>query len=378
MKILRKNRLSGSILVMVLGILMILSVIVTSFLKNLSQEMQLKLQLEGKPDLRHEAYNALEVVRCQLEQMLANNDDPQKAASVQRMRLPSTIKAEVTIIDESGKIPLNHSDEKQLIDLFRLFGDMWEAKALAQEYTKWLKEKPVVCTLIDKNPLAAATSDGGKEKSKKDKDKEEKKDDESTSDENGSDEEGKKKSGDAGKPTFPKGLNNYLQLAEINKFRALFFDKEGKPNKQLKRLAACTSLYSDWPININAASRDVLAVVGKRVSLDADAVLQHLGVDQKNAKEKHRYKNLQEIDALGHGHTASSSEDGEGKKKGSAEKILTTKPTLLTMRLSLKDGGISFALQARFKVCEGKSSSKGKKGVAASVLSVVELRENTY
>ena len=376
MKSFRTKRISGSILIMVLGILMILSVIVTSFLKNLSQEMQLKLQLEGKSDLRHEAYNALEVVRCQLEQMLANNDDPQKAASVQRMRLPGTVKAEVTIIDESGKIPLNHSDEKQLIDLFRLFGDMWEAKALAQEYTKWLKEKPVVCTLIDKNPLAAATSDGGKEKSKKDK--EDKKDDEETSDEGGDGEEKKKKSDDAGKPTFPKGLNNYLQLAEINKFRALFFDKEGKPNKQLKRLAACTSLYSDWPINVNAVSRDVLSVVGKRVSLDADAVLQHLGVDQKNAKEKHRYKNLQEIDALGHGHMASSSEDGEGKKKGSAEKILTTKPTLLIVRLSLKDGGISFALQARFKVCEGKSSSKGKKGVAASVLSVVELKENTY
>ena len=375
MRVVPQNRLSGSILVMVLGILMILSVIVTSFLKNLSQEMQLKLQLEGKSDLRHEAYNALEVVRCQLEQMLANNDDPQKAASVQRMRLPGTVKAEVTIIDESGKIPLNHSDEKQLIDLFRLFGDMWEAKALAQEYTKWLKEKPVVCTLIEKNPLATAAPDDGKDKNKKEKDK---KDDEETSDEGGDGEEKKKKSDDAGKPTFPKGLNNYLQLAEINKFRALFFDKEGKPNKQLKRLAACTSLYSDWPININAASRDVLAVVGKRVSLDADAVLQHLGVDQKNAKEKHRYKNLQEIDALGHGHTASSSEDGEGKKKGNAEKILTTKLTLLTVGLSLKDGGISFALQARFKVCEGKSSSKGKKGVAASVLSVVELRENTY
>ena len=118
MKTVRKHR-SGSILVMVLGILMILSIIVTSFLKNLSQEMQLKLQLEGKSDLRHEAYNVLEVVRCQLEQMLANNDDPQKAASVQRMRLSSTVKAEVTIIDESGKIPLNHSDEKQLNDLFR-------------------------------------------------------------------------------------------------------------------------------------------------------------------------------------------------------------------------------------------------------------------
>jgi len=377
MKSFRTKRISGSILVMVLGILMILSVIVTSFLKNLSQEMQLKLQLEGKPDLRHEAYNALEVVRCQLEQMLANNDDPQKAASVQRMRLPSAVKAEVAIIDESGKIPLNHSDEKQLTDLFRLFGDMWEAKALAQEYTKWLKEKPVVCTLIDKNPLAAATSDGGKEKSKKDK--EEKKDDEDTSDENDNDAEGKKKSDDAGKPTFPKGLNNYLQLAEINKFRALFFDKEGKPNKQLKRLAACTSLYSDWPININAVSRDALAVVGKRVSLDADAVLQHLGVDQKNAKEKHRYKNLQEIEALGHGQLGGGGEGSEDKKKkGGAEKILTTKPTLLTVRLSLKDGGISFVLQAQFKVCEGKGNFKGKKGIAASVLSVVELKENTY
>ena len=375
MKVFRTKRFSGSILVMVLGILMILSVIVTSFLKNLSQEMQLKLQLEGKPDLRHEAYNALEVVRCQLEQMLANNDDPQKAASVQRMRLPGTVKAEVTIIDESGKIPLNHSDEKQLIDLFRLFGDMWEAKALAQEYTKWLKEKPVVCTLIEKHPLAAASSDDGS-KNKKEK---EKKEDDETSDESSEDEGGeKKKSDDAGKPTFPKGLNNYLQLAEINKFRALFFDKEGKPNKQLKRLAACTSLYSDWPININAASRDVLAVVGKRVSLDADAVLQHLGVGEKNPKEKHRYKNLQEIDALGHGHTASSSEDGEGKKKGSAEKILTTKPALLTVRLSLKDGGVSFALQARFKVCEGKGGSKGKKTIATSTLTVVDLEENAY
>ena len=67
-----------------------------------------------------------------------------------------------------------------------------------------------------------------------------------------------------------------------------------------------------------------------------------------------------------------------GIEKGSAEKILTTKPTLLTVKLSLKDGGISFALQVRFKICEGKSNSKGKKGVAASVLSVVELKENTY
>lgn len=376
MKIIRRKYISGSILVMILGILMILSVIVTSFLKNLSQEMQLKIQLEGKSDLRHEAYNVLEVVRCQLEQLLANNDDPQKATSVQRMRLPSYIKADVKIIDESGKIPLNHSDEKQLIDLFRLFGDMFEAKALAQEYTKWLKEKPVVCTLIEKDPLSSTSADA-KEKPKKEK---EKKEDDEMSDESSEDEGGeKKKATDAEKPTFPKGLNDYLQLREINKFRALFFDKEGKPNKQLKRLAACTSLYSDWPININAASRDVLSVVGKKVSLDADAILRHLGVDEKNPKEKHRYKSLQEIDALGHGQTGASPEASEEKsKKQDVGKILTTNPTLLTVKLYLQEGGVSFALQARLRVQSKGSDKKGKKEVAVSTLSVVDLRENVY
>ena len=366
-----RRRISGSILVMVLGVLMILSIIVTSFLKDLSQDLQLRLQLEGKPDLRHEAYNVLEVVRCQLEQALANNDDPQKAASVRNMRLPKTVKVQVQLIDESGKIPLNHSDEKQLTDLFRLFGDMWEAKSLAHEYTEWLKQKPVPCTLIDKNPLAAIPADE-KEKSNKGKKEE-------TGKDKGSEKEiGEKKPSDSGKPTFPKGLNDYLQLKEINKFRALFFDKEGKPNQQLKRLAACTSLYSDYPININAASRDVLSVIGKRFSLDTDAIVRHLGIGKRDPKERHRYKNLQEIDALGHGQVASAAGSSEGKnKKDGTEKILTTTPTLLSLKLSLEAGNISFWLQVRLRVQTKEGDSKEKK-VAVQTLNVVDLRENVY
>ena len=202
----RQNR--GAILIMVLGMLMVLSLLVSVFLTELTKDIQTKNQLEGKDTLRHYAYNILEVVHCCLEQKLSRGKNWEKHLYDKKMFcLPDFVSADVVVLDESGKIPLNKISLENLRCLFSLFGDIWDAQSLAQAYCQWQRLE-VTSDIIEAGTLA--------EKKLKTPFKV----------------PGKKaENGNSSKVTYPKALNCYSQLKTIDKIRDFFFDKKGNPTR---------------------------------------------------------------------------------------------------------------------------------------------------
>ena len=57
-----KKSIRGAVLLLVLGMLMILSTIVSLFLNDVMRDTFMRIQLQGKDTLRHHAYNALETL----------------------------------------------------------------------------------------------------------------------------------------------------------------------------------------------------------------------------------------------------------------------------------------------------------------------------
>ena len=58
---------------MVLGMLMLMSIIVSLFLNDIMEDAYLKIQLNGSTQLRHHAYNALNYVASYVEQCVSNS-----------------------------------------------------------------------------------------------------------------------------------------------------------------------------------------------------------------------------------------------------------------------------------------------------------------
>lgn len=359
MKRMQKS-ISGAILIFVLGMLMILSLLVTAFLQNLHQDLQLHSQFEGNQQLRNTAYNVLEAVRCSVEQQLTRGEDFREAALVEkRLPLPSSVRVHIQIEDESGKIPLHGSDEKQLTNLFRLFADIWDARTLAKQYQQWLQKKPIPSSMIDLPNKSLSKSFPEPSYPADDVPSIQKKENSS-------------------QIFFPKALNDYRQLQEIEKSRTVFFDKQGNPNAQLQRFMQVTSLPSHcYRVNINSASSDVLTVLSKTFSLDVEAITNYLGL-QPHATEKHSYADVEQIQKLGHGKFSSSSEENE-KEQPTAQKILTTKPHLLRLYVAVFKGKLSFSIRSLWMVLHDSNPQKKKRSKSSQkeiTLKLVELKEN--
>ena len=259
----------GSILLMVLGLLMVLSGLVCTFLSELTQDLLLHTQLNGNKELKHYAKNTLEAL-CTL---LCNFIDTQNALYsplqgwdqiefFSGLKYPEDVHIDIKIEDESGKISLQHPDKQQLTKLFCSFTDYLEANNMAKEYLKWLRRKPSSFSLIE------TTSK-----------KLDPKDQNPINNDN----------------VFSTRLQTYEQLAEIGSFRKCFFDANNQPNENLQKLKECTTLFYSGPINIYTAPVKVLECLSNIYAFDLDQILQHLGKDKKQASKPQYYKNLKEL-----------------------------------------------------------------------------------
>lgn len=309
------KKTSGAILIMVLGMLMLMSLLVSLFLTSVMREVQLKIQLAGKDELRHYAYNTLSWVQCHLEQALLSGERTVSLVCNEKdLHYPEYVHIQIRIEDESGKIPLNATDTRSLQAIFSQFGDVWEAKSLTSAYEQWLKRKKVYSQVIEKEmskPDNAPTKGNALMANKKDKLSLQ---DKAASAKKTNEEETVEDSPKS-QLQFPTNLNAYDQLKEIDKFRTLFFDDKGNPKEIWNRLKASTTLISKNPVNINAATKDGIEILSKNFSLDVDRVLSYLGLDGDRSKVKHIYTSLQEINKLGHGCLFFNQKNTEKKSK---------------------------------------------------------------
>ena len=340
----RNRQTLGAVLIMVLGMLMVLSALIGLFLSEVTREVQLRFQLSGKINLKHEAYNIMDIVQSQLEEHLTFSQAPLPKNPLKNiaLNLPESLQVVVELTDESGKLPLNEINQTMLTAIFHLFGDIWDAQKLARDYIKWIKRKPVRSQIIESWNKSSTFKQLPEEKNPDNRQKKQPKDNvkDATQDNNLSEENNGM--------LFPNTLVHYDQLKEIESFRTIFFDKNGNGNNNLARLKACTSLLNTYPININSATTDVLTVLGKEFAFNLDAMERHLGLGEN--EEKNYYKNLEEINALGHGRLVLGTEKDLKNKndmmRKQANKFITTKPHLIKTRIMVSEGDVSFLLES--------------------------------
>ncbi|MDR1254962.1 MAG: general secretion pathway protein GspK [Puniceicoccales bacterium] len=341
--------MSGAILLMVLGLLMLLSFLVVIFLKNLTQDIKVHAQLLGNTDLKHHAYNGLNVVWTGLEEILEihkNLFSPlqgwDKVISTSKIEIPEGIQLKVHIEDESGKIPLNNPDKRLLLNLFNLFGDYLDSQSLMQSYLQWLRRKPTEVTLIENRTLLP----GGAPQKENATDKK-------AAAENKSESEnphGNKPPG----VFLPTHLNNYRQLAEIESFQKRFFSKGSSGDEALKRLRECTTLLGSLPININTAPKDVWVCLSKIFLIDLEQVENFMGKTEQSQGRGKYYKSIGEINKRGHGNLKLGQHSSENKKDDTlhdvAEKFMDVSARILKVEVEVSRADVSYTLTAIFKV----------------------------
>lgn len=348
-----KRPIGGAVLILVLGMLMILSTIVSLFLNDVMQNTFMRIQLQGKDVLQHHAYNALDtLIGCLEHETVCNNIIDVNKFSLPKFSdsLPESIKIQVKLTDESGKIPLNHTTQKRLKALFCLFGDLWDGQALMREYWQWLSRKDSAAELVEKDLWQIQNRRRIQTRPQTD---------EST------------QNNPTNKIKFPKNLLSYAQLGEIDKFRAFFFDDKGLPNDKMERLKACSSLWNTGTININSANKDVLEALSKNFSLDLDKIENYLGLTEESSKHPQRYKSLKEINELGHANLVLNSKkksntakesDPKAAPQESATTYLTVQPHTIAAHILVEEADVSFQLNALLEITNSEDSlTKGQK-----------------
>lgn len=369
-----RDKYKGAVLIMVLGMLMLMSIIVSLFLNDIMKDAYLKIQLNGVTQLRHQAYNALNYITSYVEQCVSNSlrIDFSKAGSKEiKLKGLENVKTYVQLTDESGKITLNKKvNLQELKPLFCLFGDIWDGQMLAQSYQIWLNRKAVESQLIE--------LDGWPSNNKKQKSSQKKQETSQPQQED-------KKEASTNKIIFPRNLNVYTQLKEIDKFREMFFDEKGNPNEKMERLKNCSSLYNINPININSANKDVLEALSKNFQLDLDQMENYLSLSEYNKSEPKFYQSLKEINTLGHGHLnlGSAKEQNnqttvQGKQQKDCRGTLSVESSVVAATITVQEADTAFVLKA-ILFCNKQNSNltSGKKNGNISSTAIVQIRALT-
>jgi type II secretory pathway component PulK len=365
--------MSGAILLMVLGLLMLLSFLVVVFLKNLTQDIKVHAQLLGNADLKHYAYNGLNVVWAGLEEILEIHGDLygplqgwNKVISTSKIEIPEGIQLKVRIEDESGKIPLNNPDKRLLLNLFNLFGDYLDSQALTQSYLQWLRRRPTEVTLVENRTLPKAASQN------------ENATDNKTVTDNKNESENPQGNKSPG-VFLPTCLNSYQQLAEMESFQKRFFSKGNFCDDTLKRLRECTTLLGSLPVNINTAPKDVWICLGKIFSIDLEQVENFMGKPEQSQGRGKYYRSIAEINKRGHGNLKLGQHTSENKKDNTlhdvAEKFMGVSARILKVEVEVLRADVNYTLTAIFKVNKALMREKESK---QQVKSLTNKKEESY
>jgi general secretion pathway protein K len=218
------------VLVIVLVTLLFTSVVLVAFIEQASSDLLVEARVATAKRLRLEAYSALEVTLATLQDFIkAGNglhhpaegwDDPLGFAG---WTPREGCTAEVTLEDESGKIPLARVDRATLLNLFKAWQlSQVDAERLADALLVWMRPDyvPASGTLPDYDQGAIPYDSPG------------------------------------------RSLRSYSELAAIDVARDVFYDQSGRPNDLWRRFAATFSLFNYAQANLNAATPDMLAALG--------------------------------------------------------------------------------------------------------------------
>jgi len=236
----RRRLLRSSILVVVLITLLFAAAALTALVEKAGNDLMVEVRQADARRLRQEAFSALEVTLAVLEDFRQADSglrstsegwgDPLGWAS---WAPGEGRKVEVTFQDESGKIPLSHTDLTTLTSLF----EAWQmppsdAARLADAILGWMQSGYVYSTTVAPDYGSAQIP--------------------------------------YAEPQRP--LRSYGELAAIAYAKDVFFDENGLPNGYYWRFVNDVSIFKYPQPDANGANADVMAAVGQY----SDSQQQHI------------------------------------------------------------------------------------------------------
>lgn len=242
------NPQRGAILLAMLFLVVLLSLIVLGFLDETLDKVKYRALNHQREDLRVEGFSLLDMSIALLEEYRQIDGalttpeqgwgNPMDSVEVP---LPEGVKAEIKIVDETGKLSLSGGRPEFFNVLFEEMGvGFSQARVLTDSLLDW----------IDADELARLNG--------------------AEADDYGED--------TLGNPITPPNeqLRSFLALDRIKGFNESFFDEDGLPNEKHRQFTESVSFYHGHPINLNTAPPLIQAAIKQQGLFD-------FNVDAKNA-----------------------------------------------------------------------------------------------
>jgi len=227
----------------VLGFIVLMAFIVVAFMQDATSRIRYYGLFHNRDDLRVYAYSGLEISLAVINQFREIDqglwgpaqgwNDPLAFAGISFAE--DNVSVTATVRDESGKFPLKDIDDELLRRIFETLGfDLARAEELTDALLDWM----------DEDDLRRLNGYDGEDYERDD---------------------------------LPHRARNRMiaswdELELIHGFREAFWDEDGRPLPELAQLRSILSLKSPGPININAASPLVLAVLGELGAVNPDFI----------------------------------------------------------------------------------------------------------
>jgi hypothetical protein len=230
----------SSVIVLVLVMMVFTATALTAFVEKAGTDLLVEVRQADSRRLRQEAFSALEVTLAVLEDFRQADSGLHSVAEGWGDPLgwagwtPSEGRTvEVSMRDESGKIPLGRADMTTLTNLF----EYWQmspanSEKLADVLLGWMQKGHVYTTAITPDYAQATVP--------------------------------------YAEPERP--LRSFGELAAIDYAKDVLFDENGLPNGYFWRLVNDVSVFTFTQPNVNGANADVMASVGQYT----DAQRQHI------------------------------------------------------------------------------------------------------
>ncbi|MEO0795334.1 MAG: hypothetical protein AAFX93_09240 [Verrucomicrobiota bacterium] len=240
------GRPRGAILMIVLGFIFLTAVVVVAILESVTRSMRSAATAAARDDLRLEAFSAMQVAIASLGEIKELDGNLHSASQLwgnpiaySPVSWPDSMQVYVTIVDETGKIPLVDLDRDKLRDLFGEMGiDFTDADELIDAYLDWVDDD-------DEERL------------------------------NGAEERYYDRLDPPIKPPN-EPITSFDSFRYIKGFDELFFDENGTPNELFKQFKESVSFRHSYDINVNSASDMIIDMLSENSGLN-----KHIFEDQR-------------------------------------------------------------------------------------------------
>ena len=228
----------AAVLIFILYATLFLSVLLVYVMRSASLEVRLRAPIIYAAEMRHQAYNAMYAALTELreykemdEGLYAYEQGWGSLCSDGRAMLPKDLKVNVTVTDESAKLPLRSMSPEQLEALLY---EMGLPQGNLQEISN---------TILDWMDGDDDVMPSGAEKDEYD-------------------------SEGALPPNRP--MRSFTELKFVKEAGFYFFDENGFPNDYYRMFASSVSLYTEDEVNLNNASELVLRALFKMDEITFD------------------------------------------------------------------------------------------------------------